>query len=312
MKAWRSFEGASAVAWSIKTCVSALVWLLAALLGAATGAGVPAYAQGVETQAGKPKDLPPVGELILESHKSDFLQATKQFYVVLPRSYDGKREFPVIYVLHGAWGSYKDWPSHMDVTKLANAYDVILVFPDGGQFGWYLDSPVEPKSQYESYIIKELIPYIDSHYLTIANARGRGIVGLSMGGHGAITLAFKHPDLFASASSLSGVLDLTRHSNDFELPKRLGSIRTNRAAWEANSALHLARQLTPDFPVKLFVDVGTSDFTLAANRAFAKEVTGRGVPLKYVERPGTHDWAYWTGNIAEHIAFHAAAFPAVQ
>jgi S-formylglutathione hydrolase FrmB len=200
----------------------------------------------------------------------------------------------------------------MDVTKLANAYDVILVFPDGGQFGWYLDSPVEPKSQYESYIIKELIPYIDSHYLTIANARGRGIVGLSMGGHGAITLAFKHPDLFASASSLSGVLDLTRHSNDFELPKRLGSIRTNRAAWEANSALHLARQLTPDFPVKLFVDVGTSDFTLAANRAFAKEVTGRGVPLKYVERPGTHDWAYWTGNIAEHIAFHAAAFPAVQ
>lgn len=238
-------------------------------------------------------------------------------YVVLPTAYDPNQRYPVLYVLHGASGSYKDWVKQTRIVNFVEPYRMILVFPDGGQYGWYVDSPKEPKSQYESYFVKEHIPYIDSHYSTIADRSGRGIVGLSMGGHGAITLAIKHPDLFGSASSLSGVLDLTRHKTEWQIFKRLGMYAENPAQWDANSALQLAPKLSsgtlsPDTPLQLFVDCGTEDFAIAENRAFRDRLQELDIPLFYVERPGNHNWAYWNGNIGEHLAFHSKAFAATN
>ncbi|WP_456408074.1 alpha/beta hydrolase [Caldithrix abyssi] len=141
---------------------------------------------------------------------SSAMHKTIPAVIVLPDAYsDSDQNFSVIYLLHGYSGSYKDWPAHVDLPPLADRYGFILVCPDGGYDSWYLDSPVDPASQYETHISKEVIPYIDAHYRTIKARGGRAITGLSMGGHGALYLAMRHASLFYAASSMSGGVDLT-------------------------------------------------------------------------------------------------------
>lgn len=124
-------------------------------------------------------------------HKS--LEAT----VVLPDQYArGKAadRFPVVYLLHGSGGDYTDWTSNSQIGKLADRYHVILVMPDGGHESWYIDSPVDPHSRYETYVGTEVVGYVDAHFRTIATRQARAITGLSMGGFGALHIALDRPD----------------------------------------------------------------------------------------------------------------------
>src|SRR5690606_13918832 len=77
----------------------------------------------------------------------------------------------------------------------------------GEQFSYYLDSPVVAERQFESYISKDVVGYIDANYRTIAQKEGRAITGLSMGGFGSLYLAAQHPDLFIAAGSMSGAIN---------------------------------------------------------------------------------------------------------
>ncbi|WP_432327028.1 alpha/beta hydrolase [Mucilaginibacter sp. P25] len=93
------------------------------------------------------------------------------------------------------------------VKDLADQYNIIIVMPEGEIFSYYVDSPIDPNSKFETYIIKEVIPFIDSKYRTVNDKKGRLITGLSMGGFGALYLSTRHPELFAAAGSMSGALD---------------------------------------------------------------------------------------------------------
>lgn len=82
--------------------------------------------------------------------------------------------------------------------------------PDGGKGGFYTDWCIngaggQPK--WETYLVDQLLPWIDDHYPTMASRSERAVAGLSMGGFGALSYAARHPDLFASASSFSGAID---------------------------------------------------------------------------------------------------------
>jgi len=139
--------------------------------------------------------------------KSKATRSQPKAVVVVPDSYNQtKNQFPVLYLLHGWSGSFQDWSKHMDLRPLSDRYQIIIVCPDGGYAGWYIDSPLKKDSQYETYISEEVVRYIDKHYQTIADTDGRFICGLSMGGHGAISLLAKHPDRYAAAGSMSGVI----------------------------------------------------------------------------------------------------------
>ena len=108
--------------------------------------------------------------------------------VITPDSYSPRKDYPVVYMLHGFGGTYKsDWASpQWDVAKYADVYDMIFVTPDGAD-SWYLDSPVDSTYRYETYLVHELVPFVDAHYSTRADRTGRAITGLSMGGHGRCT-----------------------------------------------------------------------------------------------------------------------------
>ena len=106
--------------------------------------------------------------------------------VVLPDNYHEMKDVPVVYLLHGCGDNFHAWHNNAHASALADEYGIIIVMPDGGHHSWYWDSPVDPSFKYETFVTKELIPYIDSHYRTHADRTSRAITGNSMGGHGAL------------------------------------------------------------------------------------------------------------------------------
>ena len=121
-----------------------------------------------------------------------------QVVVVTPDAALGKKAVacPVIYLLHGYGGNAKTWIGvKPDLPQIADEKGIIFVCPDGKN-SWYWDSPKDPSYRYETFVSSELVKYIDGHYKTIADRKGRAITGLSMGGHGAMWNAIRHKDTF--------------------------------------------------------------------------------------------------------------------
>lgn len=130
--------------------------------------------------------------------------------IVVPNGYaSSNRRYPVIYLLHGGGGTHVDW-TNMGASNATSNTPVILIQPDGGKGSWYADALVpgaDGLPRWETYIITQLLPWVDAHLRTLGNRNGRAIAGLSMGGYGAMSYASRHPDLFISASAYSGAVD---------------------------------------------------------------------------------------------------------
>ncbi|WP_139959713.1 alpha/beta hydrolase [Flavicella sediminum] len=224
--------------------------------------------------------------------------------IITPDSYkNSTADYPVLYLLHGAFGNHKDWSQKTsNVQRLADQYHIIVVCPNGGFNSWYFDSPIDPKMQYETYISKELVQAVDAKYRTIKNKSGRAIAGLSMGGHGAFYLAFKHQDIWGAAGSMSGGVDIRPFPNNWDIAKRLGSYAENKDNWENNTVINLAYLLNPK-SLKLIFECGTGDFFYEANARLHKKLLERNIPHDYTERPGKHDWKYWNNAIKYQFVF---------
>ena len=101
---------------------------------------------------------------------------------IIPDSYhDSSKSFPVVYLLHGFDGSYRNWVDLTSVEDLPDLYDIIIVCPDGDKDSWYFDSPIDSNSQYETNIAVEVVNFTDKNYRTVQSRNGRAIAGLSMG-----------------------------------------------------------------------------------------------------------------------------------
>jgi enterochelin esterase-like enzyme len=137
------------------------------------------------------------------------------FMIYLPEEYKNtSNRYPVIYYLHGGNGNQREGEWLMNeidrAIKAQTMPPVIIVSVQALPIGWYCNANVGAQGvisgPVEDVLIKNLVPYIDAHYRTIANSSGRGLEGWSMGGFGAIRLAFKYPELFGFTSSLAGAL----------------------------------------------------------------------------------------------------------
>jgi S-formylglutathione hydrolase FrmB len=133
--------------------------------------------------------------------------------VLLPVGYGrGRRRYPVLYLLHGVGDTYTSWMQNTDVTAYSRLFPLIIVMPDGGSgpdAGWYSDWK-DGSRQWETFHIRDLVPYIDRHYRTLG-PRHRAVVGFSMGGFGAMSYAARHPTMFRAAASFQGFVD-TRYA----------------------------------------------------------------------------------------------------
>ena len=132
--------------------------------------------------------------------------------IYLPASYktDTQRRYPVVYFLHGFtdddakwYGFTKHWISLPAVLNEGKS-EIIFVTPNAyTRFQGSMYSSSVTTGDWETYVAKELVAYVDSHYRTLANAASRGLAGHSMGGYGTLRIGMKYPDVFSSIYALS-------------------------------------------------------------------------------------------------------------
>ena len=228
--------------------------------------------------------------------------------VIVPENYSVKKHYPVVYLLHGYSDNYAKWVKTVPAIKtLATEHQFILVCPDGGYSSWYMDSPIDSTSQYESYITKDLLPYVDAHYTTIPERSQRAITGLSMGGHGALYIAIRNKNLFANAGSMSGGVDLRTSTKKFDIAKRIGSIESNPREWDNRSVVNMVESLTNN-ELNLIIDCGVSDFFYQINAGLHRRLLSLKIDHDYIERPGDHNWEYWANSIQYQLLYFDKCF----
>ncbi|WPO76840.1 alpha/beta hydrolase family protein [Flavobacterium sp. KACC 22761] len=224
--------------------------------------------------------------------------------VVVPDNYKkSKKAFPVVYLLHGHSGNYATWvKGFKELGKQVDQYGFIVVCADGNYSSWYFDSPIDPSFKYETYVVNELVLFIDKKYKTIADRTGRAISGLSMGGHGALYLSFRHQDVFGAAGSMSGGVDIRPFPDKWEIKKRLGSITEFPENWNQNTVTNML-DLVKDNKLKLIIDCGVDDFFMTVNRELHAKMLALKINHDYIERPGEHNLKYWENSLKYQLLF---------
>jgi len=237
---------------------------------------------------------------------SQALHQRAPFNVILPAGYENSvRRYPVLYLLHGIGDHYDTWVTNTNLAEYARPYQLIIVMPEGDK-GWYVNGTA-PNSRWEDYIMKEVMPYVDSHYRTLQQMGMRATAGLSMGGYGALMLGLKHRDLFSFAASMSGALnvtDWTPENMGADMPDwiRQSIVAAFGPAGSAQRKEYDLKQLI-NAPVAelpfIYLDCGTEDHLLQQSRDFSRLLQEKKIPHEYRERPGIHEWPEWDHQIQE-------------
>jgi S-formylglutathione hydrolase FrmB len=244
--------------------------------------------------------------------KSAYLKKAIKFVVIQPsiqnnqsNQLNSQERYPVVYLLNGYDGNYAQWTKTApQLAKTADDLKMIFVYPDGGKSSWYFDSPIDSSMQYESYIIKELVPYVDDNFPTKANPKSRAITGLSMGGHGGLYLAIRHSDIFGAAGSTSGGFDFRLFPKSWNLPNILGEYETNQARWNDYTVMRQVELLT-NKQLAIIFDCGVDDIFIKVNRALHEKLLQLKIDHDYIERSGGHNHAYWRSSIDfQMLYFH--------
>jgi S-formylglutathione hydrolase FrmB len=237
--------------------------------------------------------------------RSKLVGKTLPYSIVLPPGYglftSWRKHYPVLYLLHGWSGHYDSWPRLTVLAQYASEQQLIIITPEGNN-GWYTDSATTPSDKYESYILEELIPDVDSRLRTIRDRRGRGIAGCSMGGYGALKFGLKHPEVFSLAASMSGALDTTSRTDDESIMQTFGE--PNSIERKSNDVQRLAQEFPSGRITQLpyfYLDCGTDDPWLAINRRFSDILSERRITHEYRQLPGGHIWPYWYRQVHEVI-----------
>jgi len=229
--------------------------------------------------------------------------------VIKPTEYKSAKDaYPVVYLLHGYGGKFSSFVNALPAIKnYADVFRIILVCPDSNIGSWYFDSPVDPEWKYETYTSKELVQWVDGHYRTIKERKGRGVTGFSMGGHGAMYLSFKHQDVYGVAGSMSGGVDFRPFPRNWEIAKRLGAYAENQQRWDDNTVINMVSLLKPG-GLDLIIDCGTEDFFFEVNNNFHQKLLDYKIPHDYIVRPGGHNWPYWDNAIVYQLLFMSRYF----
>jgi enterochelin esterase-like enzyme len=257
--------------------------------------------------------------VVTEIH-SESLKKNQNVSIYLPPGYEKGETYPVLYLLHGKDGNEKSWfngffgisAAHIDKTadhliKEQKIKPMIIVSPMIDNSYGVNTSTKSTKvgdhneGLYEDFIVKELIPYVDSHFSTIQNKSGRYIGGLSMGGFSALYLAFSHPDLFSKVGGHSAALRL-----DVNTGSGIGWLFANGRSRDDIDPLYLAEQAGND-GISVYLDHGDMDhaWLVEGNKVLYSKLQSKNMKVQYVSKSGGHDYTYWSSQTAPYLMFYA-------
>ncbi len=231
---------------------------------------------------------------------ASYIPHTDTTLVYYPAQYNSANRYPLLFMLHGYGGNYSQWSRDANLQHYANADSFIIVCPDGFYDSWYVNSPVNPKSQWETFFFKNLVPEI-FHKFNI-DTTNIFITGLSMGGHGAMYLFLKYPKFFKSAGSTSGILDLTPFPDNWGISKILGKMNSHPEEWENHSDIYLLKNIKGTGR-PIIVDCGLEGFAFNVNKRFVDSCKVYNVKVTFLTSHGKHSHSYWKKSIPKHFEF---------
>ena len=239
-------------------------------------------------------------EIIIPSPQ--YLKTNDTVWVRTPSDLDLSKKYPVVFLMHGHGGSYKDYLSDIKFQDVADRYGFILVTTNGSKDCWYINSPNPDDMQYESYFFNQLIPEIDKRYPT--DTDNRFITGFSMGGHGAMWLFLQRPDYFRTAGSSSGVLELRFSGAVNGSLKRILGDYDNGANknFHTYSCINNLENIAGSDKY-IYFDCGTSDHLYQSALLFRQRCDALNVKARSVIMPGKHDGAYFDEAFYLHFEF---------
>ncbi|TCK29919.1 S-formylglutathione hydrolase [Ancylobacter aquaticus] len=240
---------------------------------------------------------------------------------VPPQAVEGP--VPVLWYLSGLTCTHANVMDKGEYRAAAAAHGVIIVAPDtsprgaevpdepenwqfGSGAGFYLDATQAPYATHYrmySYIVEELTALVAQEFP--ADMSRQGIFGHSMGGHGALTIALKHPDRFRSCSAFAPIVQpSTADWSRPALEKYLGADESEWRAYDAVALIEDGRRF-PEF----LVDQGSADSFLETGlrpQLLADACKAAGIPLTLTLREGyDHSYFFISTFMADHIAWHA-------
>jgi S-formylglutathione hydrolase FrmB len=255
-------------------------------------------------------------------------QGRLQANVLLPDGFDARRDYPVLYLLHGAGDSFASWaqPDKGDVQEIAAGLQAIVVMPeaDTGFYADWWNGGRRGDPGWERFYLDELIPLIERRFPIRPGRRWHAIAGLSMGGLGATFLASQLPGYFGSAASFSGFVEHQRPEAEQGLPVVAGvayedifgpgdgfyaaghnptrliqNLRQTRVFAASGDGV-ADRPVSPQEAglgglVEREIRLQNDEFAQAAQRA--------GVDLTYRPAAGVHAWPYWRDHLRQALAW---------
>lgn len=215
-----------------------------------------------------------------------------------PKGVDHK--WPTLWLLHGLGDDHSGWIRRTRIEEYAQEAGIAVVMPAAGR-SFYAD--MDRGGSYWTFISEELPLAARSLFPLSPRREHNFVAGNSMGGYGAFKLALTHPDRFAAAVSLSGVLDIVFRAdpNWKEFVHIFGAL--DKLKGSPNDLFHLAdRLIESESPVpRLYQYCGTEDFLYEHNLRFLDYARGLNLHVQYEEEKNSHNWAYWDRMIAKAI-----------
>jgi len=262
---------------------------------------------------------------------SHILKQSVRYCVYLPADYDAgatqhpPKRYPVLYFLHGLGDNEQTlfnsggWTLLEDLRNQHKMGDFLIVSPEGRR-SFYINS-ADGSVRYGDFLVQEFLPYIESKFRIRPGRAGRAISGISMGGYGALRLAFAHPELFSAASAQSAAL-ITESPQALDAASRTGAPLAgvlgavfgkpiNALHWNENSPFVLAKRNAAGVrKLAIYFNCGQDDnygFEIGA-AALHDELQKEGVKHEYHSYPGDHSLGYFLSHFPEIMEFHSRAF----
>lgn len=271
-----------------------------------------------------PQSAAPAGKSAADLHieyaslQSAALGKELKFAIQFPPSYEGdkKRRYPVLYFLHGMFGNEGEFYRRgvgAAVSKLREegAIGEFIIVAPAGENSFYLNA--KNGVRYEDAIIQDLIPYVEKTYRVIGTRDARAIQGISMGGWGALLLAFKHPEMFSTVTTHSAALfsELPHPTGEDRRSKFMLSLIGNIFGTPPDEEYF--KTVNPVFiaetnaaaikksGIKIYFDCGDKDRYgfQESNKAFDERLTKLGITHEFHLFPGNHGWEYML-SVADH------------
>ena len=263
------------------------------------------------------------------SLNSRILKQPVRYCVLLPPGYDAAdqaaKRYPVLYFLHGLGNDEQTlfnsggWGVIDDLRREYKIGDFLVVAPEG-KSSFYINS-ADGKVRYDTFFVREFMPYIETKYRARRERKYRGVTGLSMGGYGALHLAFAHPELFSSVSAQSPALMAGSPAemnaalrSGTGLSRLLGPVfgdPVNVAHWQENDPFALAKKNRAAISkLGIYFNCGRRDEYGFQNGAQAlhRELDSEHIAHEFHLYPGDHSLDYFLEHLGETMEFHSHIF----